>query len=158
ADPSDSAAVERVMKATGYQVIPGVAGGDAIVAVIRSIFPPGSNTASPPLPASSSRSDGSCARILARAVDRLASPVAIVEDGADRRIFYRIDGMLYLDRPRDGIDPAAAMTELREIAGLDREQATGVGRAIVTIERVDYQLLVRAKSGAGGVEICVKII
>ena len=163
ADPSNASAIDRVMKATGYQVIPGVAPGEAIVSAIRSIFPQGSAT-----PSSEQRSeeqdpapaDPAPRKILLQAAGRRASHVQIQNRNGTTRVYYRIDGTLYLDRACPAADAAAALTGFKMIAGLgdDSKTVPRVGRAVVSLEGMDHWILVRTRPEREGEELSVKLL
>ncbi|HEY3174993.1 MAG TPA: ATPase, T2SS/T4P/T4SS family [Candidatus Polarisedimenticolia bacterium] len=168
ADPSNSAAVERVMKTTGYQVIPGVAPADAIAAAIRSIFPHGSATPPDGVPPAPSRSgtptEGASApvpmRILETAVRRRVSHIHIQNQRGVVKVFYRIDGSLYHDRSRASSDAVVALKAFRGMAGLEgaARLVPRAGRALLSIEGIEHQIIVRSRPGREGEELSVKII
>ncbi len=162
ADPSNTAALERVMASTGYQVIPGVAAAEAIVAAIRSIFPQGSATPAPGAHAAEAPRPAAMApsRLLATAPRHRASHLQLQNQGSVGRIFYRIDGTLYLDRARAPADAAAALEALKDLAGLAGEASTvpRVGRARVEIDGVEHQIIVRSRRGREGEELSVKLL
>jgi len=162
ADPSNAAEVERVMQATGYQVIPGVATAEAITAVIRSIFPPGSATAPQPSlqPMAPVAADPACAEILKRALQRRASHVRLRKDAGATRVFYRIDGALYQERAGGGADPAAALAGFKLVAGLETRagDCDRAGRALVNVEGCEYQVIVKLRQGPEGDELTVKLL
>jgi len=163
ADPSNTGVVEQVMKVSGCQVIPGVAPGDAIVALIRSIFPQGSaarpvslEQAQPP----DLSSDLSHIKLLNRALGRRASHVQIQSQPGAMKCLYRIDGMLYLDRGIDQEGALQAFTALKGIAGLgaDSRASQRVGRGFVGLGRVDHRIIVRSRPEREGELLSVKII
>ncbi|HZI93964.1 MAG TPA: ATPase, T2SS/T4P/T4SS family [Patescibacteria group bacterium] len=162
ADPSDATALQRVSKATGYQVIPGVAPAESIVAVIRSIFPPGTEMPEEPVRpiARFDSASSSSGWIVARAISRRASHFQISRHNSRTQVAYRIDGVLYHDRASAQGDPEAALEEIRELSGLDGSKAPGVstGRLEVCVEGIDYQLLVRLTRSPGLMELSVKIV
>lgn len=157
-DPSDAAALNRVMKTTGYQVIPGVAPADAIVAVIRSIFPQGSATpgGAPPPPSQT----GGAIKLLGAASRRRASHIHIHKTQGVSRIHYRIDGVLYLDRARPSREGAALLAALRDMAGLEGEPhlVPRVGRALVDLDGLEQAIIVRTRPGREGEEMTVKLL
>jgi len=161
ADPSNAAEVERVMQATGYQVIPGAASAEAIVAVIRSIFPPGSEIAPPsrrPVPPAPAGRE--CAALLMRALQRRASHLQIQSQGGSLKVFYRIDGALYLDRAPGTPDLSAAVDGFKSMAGLEpaAQGAPRAGRAPVTLDGCEYHVIVRTRPGREGEDLMVKLL
>ena len=164
ADPSNMAPVERVMEITGYQVIPGIAAAEAIEAAIRSIFPQGS--ASPPegittVAQESQHPDESDAvKLLGTALKRRASHLQIQNQSGALSVSYRIDGVLYLDRGRTPPEAAAAMATCKTLAGLAQyePQVSCAGRADVSIDGTEHQIIVRCRPGPDGEELSAEIL
>ncbi|MGH9869455.1 MAG: GspE/PulE family protein [Candidatus Polarisedimenticolia bacterium] len=159
ADPSNTEAVQRVMAVTGCQVIPGVVPAESIVSVIRSIFPQGSATASDPA-ATAAGSEGLAETIVRLASSRRASHIQIQAMEGSLKLFFRIDGTLYLDRMRAPHDVAAALEAFKKLAGLDGDTRTvpRVGRAEVAIDGVDQIVIVRTRPGREGEEMSIKVL
>ncbi len=175
ADPSNTAALERVMDLTGYQVIPGVAPVEAIVATIRSIFPQGSATpeAAPERVMVMAAEPGSGVestavrivqllprKILQVAVKRRSTHLHIQNQSGVMKVFHRIDGSLYLDRARPAAEAAEAMSAFTIMAGLEGgpSLAPRCGRAQVSLDGMDYNLVVRSRPGREGQELSVKLL
>lgn len=175
ADPSNMAALERVMDLTGYQVIPGLAPVDAIVAAIRSIFPQGSATPDAPperieelaLPPGDGVETTAARiaqmvpkKILQVAIKRRSTHLHIQNQSGVMKVFHRIDGTLYLDRARPPAEAAEALGAFTIMAGLGGEpsQVPRCGRAQVSVDGMDYNLVVRSRPGREGHELSVKII
>ena len=158
ADPSNTACVERVMQITGYQVIPGVATGEAIEAAIRSIFPNGSASA-PEEPVTTTNDEtpehAEAVRVLKAMLKRRASHLEIRRQNGEMKISYRIDGALYLDRSRSAGDAAAAMAACRQLAGL-ADAGPRIGRCEILIDNCDYHVIVR--TGPDGESMTAKLI
>jgi type II secretory ATPase GspE/PulE/Tfp pilus assembly ATPase PilB-like protein len=162
ADPSNGEAVQRVMDATGYQVIPGVLPADTIASVIRSIFPQGSATAPPSSDPDSPGAApvGLAQAILRLAVRRRASHIQIQAMQGSLKLFLRVDGTLYLDRARAPHDVAAALEAFKALAGLEGDTRTvpRVARAEVNADGKRHVVMVRTRPGREGEEMSVKRI
>ena len=164
ADPSNSASVERVMAVTGYQVIPGVAAAGAIEAAIRSIFPQGSASPAEGI-AEVSRDaqrpeDSDAVKMLGTALKRRASHLQIQNQAGALSVSYRIDGVLYLDRSRTSAEAAAAMAACKAVVGLAESgpQVSRAGRADISIDGTEHQVIVRSRAGPDGEELSAKIL
>jgi type II secretory ATPase GspE/PulE/Tfp pilus assembly ATPase PilB-like protein len=162
ADPSNGEALQRVVSATGYQVIPGVLPADTIVSVIRSIFPQGSAT-SPGSPDPEGRTAapvGLAQAILRQAVRRRASHIQIQAMQGMLKLFLRVDGTLYLDRARSPHDVAAALEAFKALAGLEGDTRTvpRAARAEATADGKPQVVVVRTRPGREGEEMSVKRI
>lgn len=163
ADPSNAEAIERVMRETGYQVIPGVVPAESIMAVIRSIFPQGSASAErtgAPSPRGEGAGQPLHAAILGAAVRRRASHVQIQASEGALRLFFRIDGTLYLDRARPPQDVSASLADFKAMAGLhgDTRTVPRVGRALFDGGGLEHVVIVRTRPGREGEEMSIKII
>ncbi|MGH7340957.1 MAG: ATPase, T2SS/T4P/T4SS family, partial [Candidatus Rokuibacteriota bacterium] len=159
ADPSDGAALQRVVNATGHQVIPGAAPAEAIVAVIRSIFPEGSAAVAPAptrAEAAPTEGDGAAVGLLSMAIRRRASHLHIQGKARHQKVFFRIDGTLYLDRANSTLAARQALATLREMAGIDEGRLAG--RATFELDGVEHSLIVRTRSGKDGEDLSVKIL
>lgn len=157
ADPSSTDSIQRVMSLTGCQVIPGVAPAETIVSVIRSIFPQGSASVSEPAPPAAV-GESVALGLLRLAARRRASHIQIqVQDGM-LRLFFRIDGTLYLDRARAPRDVTAALDAFRSLAGLEGSErlVPRVARVTVSLDGEEHAVIVRTRPGREGEEMSVK--
>ena len=158
ADPSNSIAVERIIEATGYQVIPAIASAEAIQETIRSIFPDGAETLPTASPVSGVGESGliedvSCRRILAGAIAGRASHVRMYSRslaGVDIAVSFRIDGAFRSVSSFDQGDSRDTLTYLKQLAFQD------VGRSLVlNLEGLEHHLELRR---GGEDDVVVKII
>ncbi len=159
ANPSDTGIVERVMEATGCQVIAGVASAEEIVGVIRSIFPEGAAVPSTLAGASPAPADDALGRVVAVAVRSRASHIRFHRDHSRSRLAFRIDGSPYVDRGRPEGELLETMEAFRSAAGLESAaDQPACGSGTVLLDGVEYPIVVRSLPNPEGEDMIVKVI
>ena len=170
ADPSDVAAVERVIQGTGNQVIPGVASEKEIIDAIRCIYPQDPDDAQRrPDPAVRAASPGPAGppavepepvsitpeTIVDKACKHRASHVHIQIRDGQMRLLYRIDGALYQDRTAGAEEASRLLEAFKSLAGLE-PSGSGASHLAGRVAVGERTLIVRWSRADGQEALIVK--